>query len=358
MSDLMNIFKDGALVEVHVSFWSGARSLSPEDLGLKPEDVADAYKLGRKMLVPADVIKKFRRIEAAARRVVADGSFRFPIGNAQFIPRKKFEKILQELKLSQTQYLALVDELVENYDKYRTEMVEVYQKAAEKAYVNQLPDSATFGPEYDPEKERAQYTEAFLARINSYYPPAESLKSRFALWWDVFEIAIPRMKKTTGEGVLEDQTKQSIAEEEYRKEMQTKIASFMDDVVGTLRQETIEVCNRIAQSVKEGKVIHGKTLNSLKDFVDRFSDLNFVGDTQIEEQLQALRKEYLDIYPSSQVNKDEDIKAELGRRLKCLSEAAANMTDVNSITGQYKRKIMWHDSEPQVYDNASGTENA
>lgn len=353
MSDYMNIFKDGALVEVHVSFWSGAKSLRPEDLGLKPEDVTDAYHLGRKMLIPADVVRKFRRIEGSARRLVANGSFRFPIGNAQFVPRKKFEKILKDLKVSQQEYMAMVEDLIEKYDSYRTEMLEVYQKAAEKAYMNQLPDSSTFGPDYDPEKERAQYTDTFLSRIKSYYPPAQSLRARFSLEWDVFEVAVPRMKKTTGEGIVEDDTKQSIAEQEYRKEIQTKISSFMDDVVGTLRQETIEMCSRVAQSVKEGKVIHGKTLNSLKEFVDRFSDLNFVGDTQIEEQLQALRKDYLEVYPPSQINKDEDIKAELGRRLKSLSDAAANMTDVNSVTGQYKRKIVWQDSDPQPQENQS-----
>lgn len=63
------LFKDGILMDIHVRFWSAAKALDAKDLGLKESDIAKAYHLGRKMLIPAEVIQEFRRIEGQARRL-------------------------------------------------------------------------------------------------------------------------------------------------------------------------------------------------------------------------------------------------------------------------------------------------
>ena len=122
----MNIFKDGLLVDANVCYWSGAKILTAEDLGLKEENVAEAYKLGRKMLIPATVIRQFRALEGRARNVIKTNSYKFPIGNARFIPKKKFIKIHETLKSLQAKYMAKVDELITNYDQYRAEMIPIY----------------------------------------------------------------------------------------------------------------------------------------------------------------------------------------------------------------------------------------
>ena len=137
---MSNIFKDGVLVDVNVCFWSGAKALTPDDLGLDPAKVTNAFKLGKKFLVPEEVIKSFRTIEGRARRVVEKNSFRFPIGNAYFVPRKKFAAVLDDLKMYQVQYNHLVDDLIENYDHYRQAMIPVYREAAETAFLTMQPE--------------------------------------------------------------------------------------------------------------------------------------------------------------------------------------------------------------------------
>lgn len=67
---MLNIFRDGVLVTVNVSFWSGAKMLTAEDLGLNDNEIVDAFSLGRKMLVPKDIIRKFRAIDCRARLTV------------------------------------------------------------------------------------------------------------------------------------------------------------------------------------------------------------------------------------------------------------------------------------------------
>lgn len=340
---MKNIFNDGVLVDVDVSFWSGAKVLKPRDLGLDPDKVVDAFRLGRKMLVPTQPIRKFRSVENRARRIVEINSFKFSIGNARFIPKKRFAKVLVQLKKCQDEYKALVEDFISNYSKYREEMVPIYKKAAETAYINSRPETQEFGPEYDPEAEKAAFVQDFLRRIESFYPPAESLRSRYSLTWDVYEIAVPRMRKVSDKKVVDDENKRLIAVEEYQRQIQKKMQVFIDDVVKVLRGETVEICERIKNNIEDGKVLRSQTIQSLRDFVDKFSELNFVGDKTVEDQLNSLRKEFLDIYQTKQINEDEDIQTELRRRLDVLVDAASDTTDINSITGEYRRKVEWEE---------------
>ena len=342
---MTNIFKDGILVDVDVSYCTFQMMLTAEDLGLKKEDIADAYQLGKKCLVPAEVVREFRAVEGRARRVVEENSFQFPISNARFITRKKFSRVLDALKKYQADYLALVEKLVENYESYKTEMSIVYRQAAEIAYGRQAPPKQEFGIDFDPERDKQEFVNQFLNRVNSLYPTTESLRNRFSLSWDVYEIALPRMRKVDSNVVVNDEQKAQIATEEYQVQIQKKIGNFIDNVVTTLRQETMELCTRVVNNIKDGKVVKTSTLNSLNRFVDKFSDLNFVGDQKVETQLELLRKEFLSVHTNEQITEQMDLQDELKRRLNLLVDSASDMTDLSSITGEYKRKIEWEDTD-------------
>jgi Protein of unknown function (DUF3150) len=340
---LLKIFMDGVLVDVDVSCWTGAKLLTPEDLGLEAKDVAEAYKLGKKMLVPDRVIAAFRKIESQARVIVDNNSFRFPFGSARFVPKRRFPAILEKLEEYQDQYYRLVDLLVEHYDEYRQEMIPVYTEAAETAFINQTPEQSTFGPDYDREAEKRAFVDKFLARIATFYPPIETIKTKFSLGWSVYEISIPRLNEgDAGQISLDEQEREAIARD-YQAQMHTKISSFVDDVVKVMRDDTIKTCNHIAESIQTGKVIRSSTLQSLRSFIDKFSSLNFVGDNQIEEALASVRKELLDAHPDLAEN--EDLKDQLKARLGEIAMAAQNITDVNQVTGAYRRKISYTPKE-------------
>jgi len=336
----MDIFKDGVLVDVNVSFWSGSKILTPEDLGLKESQVAEAYKLGKKLLIPQEVIRSFRAVEGRARRVVEENSFPFPIGHARFIPKKKFIKVLEVLKECQVQYNSLVETLITNYNSYRDQMVPIYQQAAETAFTSQEPSEQTFSIE-DREAKKIEFMSLFLARIQSFYPDAESLRNKFSLSWDIYEIAMPKMKKVEDIAIEKAETQRAVAEEEYRVQAQQKIGGFIEEVVNTLRQETVTLCNHVATNIQEGKVVKGQTLNSLRDFVEKFSELNFVGDSRIETQLENLKRDFLDVHTSEQVSETADLQEELKKRLNGIALIASDMTDINSVTGEYRRRIDW-----------------
>jgi Protein of unknown function (DUF3150). len=310
-------------------------------MGLSSDQVVDAFKLGRKMLIPEKTIQAFRTIESRARYAVDSNSFKFPIGSACFVPKKKVPKVIETLKQCKQDYNALVEDLVLHYEDYKNAMTATYKEAAELAYIAQKPaEPEVFGIE-DREREKETFTQQFTARIQAYYPTAESLREKFSLDWTVYEIALPRMRVADGDKISSDIEKSEIANEEYRIQAQGKIGKFIDEVVQTLRHETTELCNHIVANIKEGKIVKGRTLNSLHDFIEKFSDLNFVGDVKIEKQLDTLKKEYLSVHTSEQISEQPELQEELKRRLGELAEVAADMTDVSSITGEYRRKIEW-----------------
>jgi hypothetical protein len=215
-----------------------------------------------------------------------------------------------------------------------------YLQAAEDAFIRSTPDTMTFGPEYDREAEKKSYVENFMARIDGCYPAVHTFPDRFSLTWDVFEIALPRMHKTDADSLIEQETARDIAQKEYQTQIHTKINGFVSEVVGVLRQETSQICARVVKNIKEGKIIKSSTIKSLQSFIERFQDLNFVGDTDVESQLKALNDELLNAYPATQFSEDKSLQEELTRKLTEISDVV-NATDINSVTGEYKRKIVW-----------------
>ena len=111
LESLEKIFKDGVLVRVHVGAWSGERELTPGDLGLKADDVVEAFNLGKKSLFPDDIIAAFKKIENKGRNTVKRNAFNF--SDADFVPKTKFPEVLAVLKDLQTQYNALADEITD-----------------------------------------------------------------------------------------------------------------------------------------------------------------------------------------------------------------------------------------------------
>jgi hypothetical protein len=326
---MLAIFKDGTLINVHVRYWSGGKALTADDLGLKDTEVAEAFKLGKKMLVPDEAIRKFRAKEAQSRRIVEVSSFPFPIGNASFVPKKRVGKVLEALTQYQTDYNTLTDELIRDYDKLRQEMIPVYEEAARTAYAKSLAGKSQ-PVEFTIESEQADeaaFVKSFMDRINTFYPTVESLRAKFSLYWDVYEIATPSIDKA------------AIAQTEYQKAMQDRMGTFVTEVVTSLRAKTIEMCSKFAQSLKDGKIIRSTSIDAVRNFIDEYKDLNFIGDVVVEKQLEALRAQ-LNVEPEA-IRESKDLQEALGRKLSEVIDSASEISDISAITGEYKRKVVW-----------------
>jgi hypothetical protein len=330
--DLSKLFHDGILVEVHIGFWSGQKALTPEDLGLDPNTVSDAFVLGRKYLVDEALIREFRVRDSRARRVLDLAGFSFPIGGARFVPKARLEKVLAELEELKSEFLTLRDKLCENYAQYQQDMTPVYIEAAKVAFLNQEESVTEFSID-DREAKQAEYVKAFLARVETFYPSVAVLRNRFSLEWSIFEVGAPSLNKA------------QVANDVWKKAITDKVDAFVEDAVKTLRSEALEVVNRVHTSIVEGKV-HGKTLGTLSDFIAKFKEMNFVGDAVVEEQLDALQSEVLANYPTEKIKESGEVQALLKARLVQIQEACRNIEDVKAVAGNYGRRVFVDDDEP------------
>lgn len=263
-------------------------------------------------------------------------SFHFPIGNARFVPKKKFVEVHKDLNELKATYMALVDKLIENYEAHKLQMVPIYMEAAETAFLKSQPEQKEFSIE-GLENEKQEFINNFMKRIQDHYPDAITLREKFDLYWDVFQVSMPEMEEADAQNLEAAE----LAKIEYQKQVQQKMAGFVDDVVTSLRSQATELCSKMAQSLKEGKVIHSKSIQSLKDYIENFKSLNFVGDKVVEEQLDTFKKEFLDIHDAKTINESTDLKEELGRKIHEIVEIAGSVSDISEITGQYKRKVDW-----------------
>jgi hypothetical protein len=344
-NNLERIFKDGVLVRVHVGGWSGERELNPGDLGLKADDVVEAFTLGKKSLFPDEITAAFKRIENKGRNTVKRCSFNF--GMDDFVPKTKFAEVQTTLKDLKEQYNALADEICEptRYEAIKQQMTPIYKEAAEKAFEKLNPATIEFGVVEDPEQlrinreeEKAEFVGRFLESTIAQYPNPTSLRAKFYFTWSVFKTALPEMELADGDDIVA----QEAAREEAIRQRNEQLGKFVGDVVASLRKETVDVCGRVAKAIREGKVIRSTSIDSIKNFIDRFKSMNFVGDQTVEEQLTALQRDFLTVDSSTYVE-DVDLKIELGKRLEQVSQAASALTeqDINGVTSQYVRVVNW-----------------
>jgi hypothetical protein len=331
--DLSKLFRDGILVDVFIGFWSGQKALTPDDLGLDPATVSDAFVLGRKYLVDESLIAAFRHLDSHTRAIINAAGFTFPIGRARFVPKVKLEKVIGELDAVKAEFMALRDKLCENYAQYRTDMLPVYTEAAKIAFLNQEESATEFSID-DREAKQAEYIKTFLARVETFYPSVVSLRSRFKLEWNIFEVTAPSSMSKT-----------QVANEVWKKAITDKVDAFVEESVKTLRAEAMEVVGRVHTSIIEGKV-HGKSLASLSDFISKFKEMNFVGDKLVEEQLDALQSEVLANYPTDKIKESGEVQALLKARLIQIQEACSNIEDVKAVAGNYGRRVVVDDEEP------------
>ena len=79
------------------------------------------------------------------------------------------------------------------------------------------------------------------------------------------------------------------------------------------------------ETIQSGKTgVHQRTLNRLIHFIDQFKQLNFVGDQQMEGQLEQMRQEFLS--RTAEEYRDSDVARDrLQTGLRNLADAARDL---------------------------------
>src|SRR6185503_9566026 len=113
----------------------------------------------------------------------------------------------------------------------------------------------------------------------------------------LFQIALPGRMETDLVSLAEQRdviaARQQAAQEAGQK-IRRDVEVFVGDCVASLREQTAKLCDDMLHSIANRETgVHQKTLNRLVRFIEHFKQLNFVGDADMEQQLENVRKELL-----------------------------------------------------------------
>lgn len=278
MNDLLQVLtRQGVLLSVSVRFWRGCKQLRAEDLGLNPSDVSDRLiRLGHKRLLPREATATLALIESRTHALVENNTFPFLNGLAHFVPNTKLAQITQQLNALEREFWKAKEEFVRCYGALREGAAREWQMIARKLVT-------------DPER--------MVATIEASFPIAGQMDRFFGFGIQLFQIAVPERLGldlvTLGDQEQLIQARHQAAQEAARK-IRTDAEAFVGDCVATLRQQTATLCQEMLESINTCQTgVHQKTLNRLVKFIEEFKQMNFVGDQEMERQLEAVRKELL-----------------------------------------------------------------
>lgn len=278
MSDLLKVLtREGVLLSVSVRYWRGCKKLRAEDLGLNPGKVSDRLiSLGHKRLLPKEATAGLALVEGRAHGLVEGSTFPFLNGLAHFVPNTKLADVTSKLKDLETEFWKAKEKFIESYGSLRESAAKEWQAMARKLVA-------------DPER--------LVATIEASFPTVGRMDRFFGFDIQLFQIAAPeRLGLDTL--ALGDQEKLIEARQKAAQEAAQKIRSdaeaFVSECVATLREQTATLCSEMLESINTSETgVHQKTLNRLVKFVEQFKTMNFVGDADMERQLENVRKELL-----------------------------------------------------------------
>lgn len=280
MNDLLDVLtREGVLLKVSVSYWRGCKKLRPEDIGLEPDDVSDRLiRLGHKRLLPKEATAALALVESRAHAFVEANTFPFLNGLAHFLPNTKLAEVTGKLQELETEFWQAKQQFLTNYADLRESAMKEWRQSAGKL---------------------SEQPERLLAAIEASFPPAPQLERTYGFDLNLFQIAVPErlgMDLVT----LEDQQQVMAARQQAAHEAGQRIhretERFVSDCVASLREQTAVLCDEMLESIRTSETgVHQKTLNRPLRFIDQFKQMNFANDTEMERQLETVRKELLSL---------------------------------------------------------------
>lgn len=307
------LFRDGKLMQIHVSKWCMAVRLNPEDLPLtEGSQIPDFVKLGAKMLIDEKELKKFVSVEGAARNYLKHHSNVFPISQAHFVTNKALLGILTKLDELKAKYYEYVDAFVMNYEAHKEAMLTKHA--------------------------------AHRTLLEPCYPNVENILGRFSFNISMFEVAFPKqMREIDLAAVQAEASQRAVMEQRFQREWQSQyqhsmaqVDGFLKDAITTTRGRIVEVFETIAAKIQKREVVSLTNLKTMGGIIEAFDGLDFLDDKVVRGKLEAVKG----IIGSNRNFKDDsDAIAALSTAVSEVLTVARETSDLDIVTGEYVRRI-------------------
>lgn len=170
------------------------------------------------------------------------------------------------------------------------------------------------------------------------YPLALDLPNKFGLTWHAFKVTgAPQLAQVED---IESELEQRRIQDEQLQLMQANLKrecqQFVEHYVLGFRKEVAEFCDQVIGQTGQ---VHGKTLNAIRNRIDRFHTMNIFEDTDAANGLTKLKDEIQGL-SGQDLAQQPNVAAKLSRACQSLKNHILNPDSVSQLTGRLKRRVV------------------
>ena len=245
----------------------------------------------------------FQQIEKKARHVLDKHSRPFTAANAHFAPWNHVQTIIEQLEAIKTEFDVAVAQFLADYATLRADW---------QAHHPEIPDAC--------------------------YPLPMALPQKFSLSWHAFKVT--GAPELTAVEDIEMELEQRRARDEQvqlmERNLRRECQQFVEQYVLGFRGEVAEFCDQVITA--KGQV-HGKTLNAIRDRIDRFHAMNVFGDADAAVKLTRLKQQIAGL-SGQDLAQQPDVAQKLSRACQSLKNHILNPENVSRLTGRLTRRVV------------------
>jgi hypothetical protein len=329
-----DILGSGLIVQLKVKLWTATAELETNDLGMKPEELAEHFQLGRKLLVPKDALDPVRQVARRAKYALEQLSHPLPDGG-RFLLAQTTPEILGALHAHRQEFFDAVEGFIAAYPAARAAMDSQWCSAARTAWLKaDRPDT------------EESFRQQFLARVAQLYPSAEQLRRKFDFFWLSYQLSLTGLHEVSAARVAAEEEQRRQADEAYRLEVHQRLAETLDRSIGELHAQIAHTFERVLEHVKSGRPLRDGSLGRLRQSIERFRKLNVFGDSTLEQTIARFEQTCLQELDSASVSSRPDLRHVFQQGLESVLAAATAGAEVNTLTGRLRRQFDLGDDEP------------
>jgi len=338
VSSATDILGSGLIVQLKIKLWTATAELETNDLGMKPEELADHFQLGRKLLVPKDVLDPVRQATRRAKYALEQLSHLMPDGG-RFVLAQATPEVLAALQAHRQEFLDAVEQFIAAYPTGRARMEPQWRAAARTAWVKAgQPDT------------EAAFRDQFLARVAQLYPSEEPLRRKFDFFWLSYQLSLTGLREVSAARMAAEEEQRRQADEAYRHEVQQRLAETLDRSIGELHAQIARTFDRVLEHVKSGRPLRDGSVGRLRQSIERFRKLNVFGDSTLEQTIARFEQTCLQELDTATVSSSPDLRQVFQQGLESVLAAATAGGEVNALTGRLRRQFDLGDDDVRAED--------
>jgi hypothetical protein len=238
---VLRLMQKGVLVQLHIGYWRPYSRLSESELGISEDGSVKEYlQLGRKKLLPPEIVARLENIEKRARYALEENSFKCFWG--RFVPVTAWNRWRDENDEIKGQFYSIRDEVISSLPESMGQLRDIYARMAMEAYKRSRYDSEAQVPDH--------YIETFISKCLEQIPSPDDMRRLFRYEEVYTYIPLPsQLGQLQQSGSPEDTMRRQVAQEmnQHKQEM---VADFLAEINTNLRSMIVDACINVRDSIR------------------------------------------------------------------------------------------------------------